>query len=111
MGQTIKFSVHRNPLKDADGNDTYQVRHETTFTVGKQFIKDHLERHHAGTYRTDKVYGPQVARPAFHANIPLPRWPKGRPNSDLPTPLLNMSTDQPTQCRPSLNVMPFVGGT
>ncbi|MBR5728736.1 MAG: hypothetical protein IKX61_00810 [Prevotella sp.] len=46
MGQTIKFSVHRNPLKDADGNDTYQVRHETTFTVGKQFIKDHLERHH-----------------------------------------------------------------
>ena len=46
MGQTIKFSVHRNPLKDAEGNDTYQVRHETTFTVGKQFIKDHLERFH-----------------------------------------------------------------
>lgn len=46
MGQTIKFSVHRNPLKDADGNDTYQVRHETTCTVGKKFIKDHLERYH-----------------------------------------------------------------
>lgn len=28
MGYKIKFSVHRNLLKDADGSDTYQVRHE-----------------------------------------------------------------------------------
>ena len=29
MANTIKFSVHRNPLKDAEGRDTYQVRQET----------------------------------------------------------------------------------
>lgn len=39
---TIKFSVHRNPLKDAEGNDTYQVRHETEMTVGKDFIVKHV---------------------------------------------------------------------
>ena len=43
MGYNIKFSVHRNPLKDADGNDTYQVRHETSATVGKEYLLKQLE--------------------------------------------------------------------
>lgn len=43
MGHNIKFSVHRNPLKDAEGNDTYQVRHETSGTVGKEFLLKQLE--------------------------------------------------------------------
>ena len=42
MGYKIKFSVHRNPLKDADGNDTYQVRHEATATVGKEYLLKQL---------------------------------------------------------------------
>ena len=42
MGYNIKFSVHRNPLKDADGNDTYQVRHETSATVGKEYLLKQL---------------------------------------------------------------------
>jgi hypothetical protein len=43
MGYNIKCSVHRNPLKDADGNDTYQVRHETSATVGKEYLLKQLE--------------------------------------------------------------------
>lgn len=42
MGYNIKFSVHRNPLKDSEGNDTYQVRHETSGTVGKEYFLRHL---------------------------------------------------------------------
>jgi nucleoid DNA-binding protein len=45
MGYNIKFSVHRNPQKDADGNDTYQVRHETNATVSQKYMLDQLERH------------------------------------------------------------------
>lgn len=45
MGYNIKFSVHRNPQKDADGNDTYQVRHETSATVSQKFLLNQLERH------------------------------------------------------------------
>lgn len=43
MGYNIKFSVHRNPLKDGEGNDTYQVRHETNETVGKASFLRHLK--------------------------------------------------------------------
>jgi len=32
MGYNIKFSVHRNPQKDSEGNDTYQVGHSTEQT-------------------------------------------------------------------------------
>jgi len=42
MGYNIKFSVHRNPQKDSEGNDTYQVRHETSETVGKAYFLRHL---------------------------------------------------------------------
>ena len=45
MGYNIKFSVHRNPQKDADGNDTYQVRHETSATVSQKHLLNQLERH------------------------------------------------------------------
>ena len=43
MGYNIKFSVHRNPQKDSEGNDTYQVRHETSETVGKAYFLRHLK--------------------------------------------------------------------
>lgn len=43
----IKFSVHRNPKKDTEGNDTYQVRHETTQTVGKEYLINHLRGYNA----------------------------------------------------------------
>ncbi|MBR7017714.1 MAG: hypothetical protein IKH99_02565 [Prevotella sp.] len=40
MGFYIKFSVHRNPLKDAEGKETYQVRHKTDTTIDKnEFLK------------------------------------------------------------------------
>ena len=42
---TIRFSVHRNPRKDADGNDTYQVRHECTHTINTAALEEHLKFH------------------------------------------------------------------
>lgn len=51
MGYNIKFSVHRNPQKDGDGNDTYQVRHETSETVGKAYFLRHLKN--CGTFRPE----------------------------------------------------------
>lgn len=45
MSHTIHFSVHRNPLKDAEGNDTYQVRHETTYTAHKADLMEHVKMH------------------------------------------------------------------
>ena len=47
MSHTIQFSVHRNPLKDAEGNDTYQVRHENWYTVRKSEFLNHLRLHNA----------------------------------------------------------------
>lgn len=49
----IKFSVHRNPLKDADGNDTYQVRHETYVTVGRKYLKERLRKYNV--YEADAL--------------------------------------------------------
>lgn len=45
MSHTIRFSVHRNPQKDAEGNDTYQVRHETTYTAHKADLMEHVKMH------------------------------------------------------------------
>ena len=42
---TIRFSVHRNPQKDAEGRDTYQVRHENVYTMGKAALLEHLKFH------------------------------------------------------------------
>lgn len=42
---TIQFSVHRNPGKDAEGNDTYHVRQETFGTVNKQQLMAHIAHH------------------------------------------------------------------
>ncbi len=42
MGYNIKFSVHRNPQKDSEGNDTYQVRHSTEQT--EEQVKMRLEQ-------------------------------------------------------------------
>lgn len=51
MGYNIKFSVHRNPQKDSEGNDTYQVRHETNETVGKAYLLRHLKNNN--TFRPE----------------------------------------------------------
>ncbi|MBP3768354.1 MAG: hypothetical protein J6I31_08785 [Prevotella sp.] len=45
MGQHILYSVHRNPQKDGDGNETYHIRHETRGTLGLRFLQDHLQKH------------------------------------------------------------------
>ena len=42
---SIKFSVHRNPLKDSEGRDTYQVRHENWYTMQKEELLEHLQHH------------------------------------------------------------------
>lgn len=47
MSHTIKFSVHRNPMKDADGKDTFQVRHETNYTAMKADFMEHIKQHHS----------------------------------------------------------------
>ena len=38
MAKTIKFGVHRNPKKDAEGRETYHVRHETDFALNQEYI-------------------------------------------------------------------------
>lgn len=40
---TIKFSVHRNPRKNAEGQDTYQVRQECGETVGTKEMEEDLK--------------------------------------------------------------------
>lgn len=45
MGHKIKFSVHRNPQKDAEGNSTYHVRHEARGTLSLRYLQDHLQYH------------------------------------------------------------------
>ena len=46
MGNKIKFGVYRNPSKDADGKESYHVRHETNGALNEQYIINHLERYH-----------------------------------------------------------------
>lgn len=43
MSKTIQFSVHRNPLKDAEGKDTFQVRHENFYTARRKDLMHHLQ--------------------------------------------------------------------
>lgn len=45
MSGTINFSVHPNPRPDAEGNTTYQVRHENYTTVSTAALAEHLQHH------------------------------------------------------------------
>ena len=47
MGNTIKFGVHRNPLKDAEGRETYHVRHETDFALNQDYIISKVKTYNA----------------------------------------------------------------
>ena len=47
MGDTIKFGVHRNPKKDAEGRDTYHVRHETDFALNQKYIINQVKSYNA----------------------------------------------------------------
>ena len=47
MGDTIKFGVHRNPKKDAEGRDTYHVRHETDFALNQKYIINQVKTYNA----------------------------------------------------------------
>ena len=38
MGNKIKFGVYSNPSKDADGKESYHVRHETQGALNQQYI-------------------------------------------------------------------------
>ena len=42
MGNTIKFGVYKNPSKDANGKESYHVRHETNATLNDKYIADHV---------------------------------------------------------------------
>lgn len=46
MSDTINFSVHANPLKDAEGRETYHVRHDTRDTVHREAFIAHLKLHY-----------------------------------------------------------------
>ena len=46
MGNKIKFGVYSNPSKDANGKESYHVRHETQGALNQKYIIDQLERHH-----------------------------------------------------------------
>lgn len=46
MGYKIKFGVYSNPSKDADGKESYHVRHETLGALNQQYIIDRLNRYH-----------------------------------------------------------------
>jgi hypothetical protein len=46
MSNTINFSVHANPLKDAEGNETFHVRQDTLDTVHREAFIAHLKRHY-----------------------------------------------------------------
>lgn len=46
MSRPIRFSVHRNPKNDPKAQDTYHVRHEVDWTINRQGIINHLEKHH-----------------------------------------------------------------
>ena len=45
MAQEIKYSIHRSPLKDADGNDTYQIRQEVGSVLNEKWMTSHLKEH------------------------------------------------------------------
>ena len=47
MGNTIKFGVHRNPQKDANGKETYHVRHETDFALNQEYIISQVKTYNA----------------------------------------------------------------
>ncbi len=47
MGDTIKFGVHRNPKKDAEGRETYHVRHETDFALNQKYIINQVKSYNA----------------------------------------------------------------
>ena len=47
MAKTIKFGVHRNPKKDAEGRDTYHVRHETDFALNQEYIISQVKTYNA----------------------------------------------------------------
>ena len=45
MSKTIKYGVSPNPLPDADGNITYQVRTEPYYTIDTEAFLSHLRLH------------------------------------------------------------------
>lgn len=47
MGNTIKFGVHRNPQKDAEGRETYHVRHETDYALNQEYIVSQVKTYNA----------------------------------------------------------------
>lgn len=45
MTKRIKYGVYPNPLPDANGNITYQVRHEPFYTFDTEAFISHLRQH------------------------------------------------------------------
>ncbi len=76
MGNTIKFGVHRNPLKDAEGRETYHVRHETDFALNQDYIISKVKTYNAAE--------------ASHVNAVISvlkeQWPNAGSTSFAPRP-------------------------
>lgn len=46
QGLTINFTVHANPLKNEDGETTYQVRQDTRGALSTKGLKDYMKTFH-----------------------------------------------------------------
>ena len=46
QGLTINFTVHANPLKNEDGETTYQVRQDTRGSLSTKGLKDYMKTFH-----------------------------------------------------------------
>lgn len=45
MDNKVKYSIHANPLKDAEGRTTYQVRQDIHGTLNTRGLLEHMHRH------------------------------------------------------------------
>ena len=45
MENDIRYSIHRSPIKDADGNDTYQIRQDVSNILNEKWLTKHLKEH------------------------------------------------------------------
>ncbi len=57
MADTIKYGIYPNPLPDAEGNTTFQVRHEPDGTMDTESFLAHLKYH--------QTFNPTIMRAAL----------------------------------------------
>ena len=97
MGYNIKFSVHRNPQKDADGYNDVTIE-SIGFTPDREFLSQ-LNRHgyhfinatgrgnvgHSANYSEAQI---KAKLDDYFKTHDYSRWPEDRADGDLPAPLM-----------------------